>query len=414
MELERRIPQGMMVSTTHGRSEVRPLETSAPAVLTSTFSSVTGYSWQKNVLDLSVPGVESPAIPETGDNAYTPDNNTSLTAGQAGLLVLDRQAQGYVFIPSSASPPPPSSCLTSYTRGLNSGIQLSGGGAFSPFYTLYDSLGYFGVTLGPGTYQISGQITLQGWYLFSYGGIPPGKAAFYLGTVPIGTNPEDGGLPLQQSIVTIARDVVISRGFYLYWFGQGTLPTATITVDGNQQVVGYVVPYPDAPFTNGGAGEFGANPGTAGYTTGLSGMAPYTMWTGLYVSGGNITVLALCQNGTVGPVARPTFTLSPSSGYTSSTINVTAAGTNTDWTLSTTFSIGGLTGASVVTNSVDVSAQTASLTITTSTSTGVGTVTDNTDIARAIFNALPPPAPPFELDFQYAQNSGYEPIVSGI
>ena len=98
--LERRIPQGMMVSTTYGRAEVRPFQVGFPVVLTSAFDPVTGYSWQQQVVDLSLPGVDSPPLSRTGDNAFTPDNDIMLQPGQAGWLEVDPQAQGWLFIPT--------------------------------------------------------------------------------------------------------------------------------------------------------------------------------------------------------------------------------------------------------------------------------------------------------------------------
>lgn len=85
-DLERRIPQGMMVSTTYGRAEVRPFQVGFPAVLTSAFDPISGYSWQQQVLDLTLPGIDATELPRAGNNAFTPDNNQSLQAGQHGWL----------------------------------------------------------------------------------------------------------------------------------------------------------------------------------------------------------------------------------------------------------------------------------------------------------------------------------------
>jgi hypothetical protein len=71
-DLERRIPQGMMVSTTYGSAEVRPFQVGFPVSLTSTFNSATGYSWVQNVLDTTVPEIDAPPLPRTGNmGVYT-------------------------------------------------------------------------------------------------------------------------------------------------------------------------------------------------------------------------------------------------------------------------------------------------------------------------------------------------------
>ena len=102
--LERRVAVGMMASTTMGKTEIRPFQTGAPAVLTGRFNATpgptAGYPWQKLALSNSTPGIVASPVPETGYNAYTPGNDTSLQAGQYGWLEYDRQGSGYEFIPT--------------------------------------------------------------------------------------------------------------------------------------------------------------------------------------------------------------------------------------------------------------------------------------------------------------------------
>jgi hypothetical protein len=81
--------------------------------------------------------------------------------------------------------------------------------------------------------------------------------------------------------------------------------------------------------------------------------------------------------------ATPSFTLSPSSIAGSHTTSVTATGTATSWVSGTTYSGSGLAGCSIVTNSVNVGAQTASLSVTTGSTSGTLTVADSTDSAAA-------------------------------
>jgi hypothetical protein len=107
--LERLLPVGQMVSTPFGKSEVRPFQTGTPAMLTGPFNptpgATAGYPWVKlaaqNQVSTANPavGVIPSPMNETGYNAYTPDNNTGLCAGQYGWLEFNRQASNYTFIP---------------------------------------------------------------------------------------------------------------------------------------------------------------------------------------------------------------------------------------------------------------------------------------------------------------------------
>lgn len=79
------------------------------------------------------------------------------------------------------------------------------------------------------------------------------------------------------------------------------------------------------------------------------------------------------------------LTLSPTQGEFNSAVAVTATGFGTSWTSGTTFSATGGTGASVDTNSVNVGAQTANITIHTGTASGTLTIGDSTDALTASF-----------------------------
>lgn len=83
--------------------------------------------------------------------------------------------------------------------------------------------------------------------------------------------------------------------------------------------------------------------------------------------------------------------LSPNIGGTNGSYTVTATGVGgTAWTLATTFSLSGLAGASVVTNSIDTVGQTANLTITTGSTAGVATISDSTDAFTVPFTVNVP------------------------
>jgi hypothetical protein len=106
-DLERRIARleaqqstGMMVDTSFGTGLIRPFQNGFPAILTSCFDPNFGYSWAQNYLNDFTPGVEAESNPLAGNEAFTPDNNESLTPGTLGWIETDPQARGYLFIQS--------------------------------------------------------------------------------------------------------------------------------------------------------------------------------------------------------------------------------------------------------------------------------------------------------------------------
>jgi hypothetical protein len=93
-------------------------------------------------------------------------------------------------------------------------------------------------------------------------------------------------------------------------------------------------------------------------------------------------------------VLPPTFALAPSTGLNNASTNTTATGSNTAWTSGTIFSISGVSDASILTNSINTVAQTASLTVITGAGIGTATVSDSTDSATAGFTITLTPPPP--------------------
>lgn len=87
-------------------------------------------------------------------------------------------------------------------------------------------------------------------------------------------------------------------------------------------------------------------------------------------------------------IAAPLSALSLNFGANGTTTTVTVTGTNTAWTSGTTFSVAGGTAASVVTNSINVGAQTASITITAGSAVATLTVSNGTDAGTASFYAI--------------------------
>ena len=77
-----------------------------PAILTSTFNSTTGYSWERLVLDTTVTpaAVVEVGSPQTGSYAFTSDNNETLTVGTRGWLEADPNAGGWIFLPEASLP----------------------------------------------------------------------------------------------------------------------------------------------------------------------------------------------------------------------------------------------------------------------------------------------------------------------
>lgn len=70
---------------------------SFPVELTGTYNSSTGYPWTRLGLDLGIPGFVEFDTPETGEDAFTADDNQLLQSGTRGRLFP--QDDGYQFIP---------------------------------------------------------------------------------------------------------------------------------------------------------------------------------------------------------------------------------------------------------------------------------------------------------------------------
>lgn len=116
-DLSRRAPTSGLgnVTTTqqYGLNVDRPYQVGFPAKLTSTFATTTGYSWASRILKSSTtaPEITDPTIPLTGNNAHTPDNNTTLPVDTEGWMEPDPQGGGWLFIVSAWSDePPPAGC----------------------------------------------------------------------------------------------------------------------------------------------------------------------------------------------------------------------------------------------------------------------------------------------------------------
>jgi hypothetical protein len=106
-DLERRIARlenqqstGMMVDTSFGTGLIRPFQNGFPAILTSCFDPDFGYSWAQNYLNDFEAAVEPESNPLTGNEAFTPDNNETLTPGTLGWIETDPQSRGYLFLQS--------------------------------------------------------------------------------------------------------------------------------------------------------------------------------------------------------------------------------------------------------------------------------------------------------------------------
>jgi hypothetical protein len=81
-----------------------------PVILTSTFDSLTGYDWDRLILDRgdSLTSVVEVDEPQSGQYAVTIDNNEGLTVGTRGWLMVDPNAGGWILLvagePAGSSP----------------------------------------------------------------------------------------------------------------------------------------------------------------------------------------------------------------------------------------------------------------------------------------------------------------------
>jgi hypothetical protein len=71
-----------------------------PVILTSTFDSLTGYDWDRLILDRgdSLTSVVEVDEPQSGSYAVTIDNNEGLTVGTRGWLMVDPNAGGWILL----------------------------------------------------------------------------------------------------------------------------------------------------------------------------------------------------------------------------------------------------------------------------------------------------------------------------
>lgn len=97
-DLERRLPRGVGISTAFGATEVRTIQSGFPVELTGTFDSVTGYPWKRRVLDAENSEVVNVTGQTTGEYAFTPDNDETLTSGAQGWLEPSPEAQGWILL----------------------------------------------------------------------------------------------------------------------------------------------------------------------------------------------------------------------------------------------------------------------------------------------------------------------------
>lgn len=152
--LERRVPDPIGgiagspgMSTAFGAASVNYRDR-FPAVLTSSFDTSTGYSWSRLILDrsLSSPSVVETNTPQSGEFAFTPDNDETLTVGDRGWLEADPNAGGWLFLRSGG-----------YEGGaaLEYGSDTGSGASFMDSYTSGSPLTVAEVTLpGAGVYYL--------------------------------------------------------------------------------------------------------------------------------------------------------------------------------------------------------------------------------------------------------------------
>ncbi len=102
-DLERRIAGGGLcgqpgLSTLFGTTSVAYRDR-FPARITSTFDAADGYSWERLFLTLgSASSVVTALGPQSGDHAFTPDNDETLEVGDRGWLEADPTAAGWIFL----------------------------------------------------------------------------------------------------------------------------------------------------------------------------------------------------------------------------------------------------------------------------------------------------------------------------
>lgn len=152
--LERRVPDPIGgiagspgMSTAFGAASVNYRDR-FPAVLTSSFDTSTGYSWSRLILDrsLSSPSVVEINTPQSGEFAFTPDNDETLTVGDRGWLEADPNAGGWLFLRSGG-----------YEGGgaFEYGSDTGSGSSFMDSYTSGSPLTVAEVTLpGAGVYYL--------------------------------------------------------------------------------------------------------------------------------------------------------------------------------------------------------------------------------------------------------------------
>lgn len=75
-----------------------------PVELTSGYDGTTGYDWKRLQLDLGTPGFEDADPAETGDSAFTLDDDQDLESGQRGVLV--KTDDGWTLLAEPPADPP--------------------------------------------------------------------------------------------------------------------------------------------------------------------------------------------------------------------------------------------------------------------------------------------------------------------
>ncbi len=81
-----------------GASVPRNVPTWFTVILTSGYSTSTGYSWME-LRAMPGAGYAVPSLPLTGDQAYAPTNDTTLTAGTLCYMWIDRDQTTYGIMP---------------------------------------------------------------------------------------------------------------------------------------------------------------------------------------------------------------------------------------------------------------------------------------------------------------------------
>ncbi len=85
-----------------------------PAELTSSYAAATGYDWKRRVLDRGTtnPILVNPTVTESGQYAFTPDNDQTLAPGDEGYLLAEPNGGGWIFLHTGATPPAAGACVT--------------------------------------------------------------------------------------------------------------------------------------------------------------------------------------------------------------------------------------------------------------------------------------------------------------